>query len=221
MLNIQKVSKSYKLPDGFQEVLKELSFDFLRGSSVAILGESGSGKSTLLHVMAGLEKPDSGTIKLDGVNIWTESEARRSKLRRENMAVVFQQYNLINSLTIGQNINFLPKLIDKYDKAFVDKIIYALGLENILSKYPEQTSGGQQQRTAIARALVSNPSVIFADAPTGNLDEENTKRVIEVLTEFTSSMSTSLIVATHSELLASKMESIVSLESGILKRAKT
>ena len=77
MLNIQKVSKSYKLPDGFQEVLKELSFDFLRGSSVAILGESGSGKSTLLHVMAGLEKPDSGTIKLDGVNIWTESEARR------------------------------------------------------------------------------------------------------------------------------------------------
>ena len=137
------------------------------------------------------------------------------------MAVVFQQYNLINSLTIGQNINFLPKLIDKYDKAFVDKIIYALGLENILSKYPEQTSGGQQQRTAIARALVSKPSVIFADEPTGNLDEDNTKRVIEVLTEFTSSMSTSLIVATHSKLLASKMESIVILERGILKRAKT
>ena len=221
MLAVKNVSKSYVIPEGVQEVLKGVSFDFPRGSSFAILGESGSGKSTLLHVMAGLEKPDAGTVTLNDTNMWILNESGRAKLRREKMAVVFQQYNLINSLTIGQNISFLPKLAGRYDSSFIRKTVDALGLSNILSKYPEQTSGGQQQRTALARALVSKPSVIFADEPTGNLDEDNTQRVIEVLTKFTNNMSTSLIVATHSELLASKMNSVTVLEGGTLKLVKT
>ena len=204
-----------------REILKGVNLEINAGEVHAIMGPNGSGKSTLLHVMAGLEKPDTGTVILNDTNMWMLNESGRAKLRREKMAVVFQQYNLINSLTIGQNISFLPKLAGRHDSSFIRKTVDALGLSNILSKYPEQTSGGQQQRTALARALVSKPSVIFADEPTGNLDEDNTQRVIEVLTKFTNNMSTSLIVATHSELLASKMNSVTVLEGGTLKLVKT
>ncbi len=218
MLRLKDLSKSFRSPEGKLEVLKNLNLSVSKGDSLAILGDSGSGKSTLLHIVAGLEKPTTGLVKFMNFDIWASNESDRAKVRREKMAVVFQQFNLIPSLTIKDNIEFHAKIVGKFDSKFVHQTIKILKLESILKKYPEQTSGGQQQRTAIARAIVAKPSLILADEPTGNLDEKNTTNVIEMLNTLVSKEKTTLLVATHSQQFAESLKLKVVLQKGKLQR---
>ena len=218
MLSLKNLSKSFNSSEGQLKVLNDLNLTVGKGESLAILGESGSGKSTLLHIIAGLENPTSGLVEFQNIDIWTSSESERAKLRREKMAVIFQQFNLIPSLTIKDNIEFHAKIIGTFDPKFVQNTVRLLKLEDILKKYPEQTSGGQQQRTAIARAVAAKPLLILADEPTGNLDEKNTTSVITILNKLVNKDQTTLLVATHSQTLAASLKAQVILKNGKLER---
>ena len=218
MLRLKTLSKSYNSAEDNIEVLNKLNLSVSQGESIAILGDSGSGKSTLLHIIAGLERPTSGLVEFGTCNIWAATESERAKVRREKMAVIFQQFNLIPSLTIKDNIEFHSKIIDNHDEEFTTQTIKLLKLEDILKKYPEQTSGGQQQRTAIARAVVAKPVLILADEPTGNLDEKNTIGVIKILNNLVEKNKTTLLVATHSQAFATALNTQLILKNGKLKR---
>ena len=218
MLHLKTLSKSFNSPEGTLEVLNGIDFSISKGESLAIIGESGSGKSTLLHIIAGLEKPSEGLVEFQGNDLWSLPEHRRAKVRRERMAVIFQQFNLIPCLSVKDNIEFHAKIIGKFDPEFALNAIKLLKLEDILSKYPEQISGGQQQRTAIARAVLAKPLLILADEPTGNLDEKNTKNVIKMLNKLVEKDQTTIIVATHSEAFAASLKTKVILQKGKLKR---
>ena len=218
MLRLKNLSKSFDSAEGSVEVLNNVNLTVSQGESVAILGESGSGKSTLLHIISGLEKPNTGSIEFDDKDIWLESEANRAKIRRETMAVIFQQFNLVPSLTIRENIELHAKIVERFDLSFIENIVEILKIKDIMSKYPEQTSGGQQQRTAIARAIAAKPTLILADEPTGNLDEANTRSVIRMLGKLVTQSQTTLLVATHSHSFASTLKSQYLLEKGKLTR---
>jgi putative ABC transport system ATP-binding protein len=171
MLEINKLCKSYHYAEGRQDVLSGLDFEMRTGASVALLGESGSGKSTLLHLIGGLDRPDSGTIRFAGQNIDSASETALAEMRRQQLSLVFQQFHLISTLTIIDNIRFQAALCQRFDQHYEDRLIERLGLSEQLDKYPYQLSRGQQQRVAIARALLHKPQLVLADEPTGNLDE--------------------------------------------------
>ena len=218
MLRLKNVSKSFESAEGSLDVLNNINLTVSQGESVAILGESGSGKSTLLHIISGLEKPNTGSIKFDHMNLWLGSEASRAKIRREKMAVIFQQFNLVPSLTIRENIELHAKIVKKFDPSFIKNVVRILRIEDIMEKYPEQTSGGQQQRTAIARAVAAKPTLILADEPTGNLDEVNTQSVIKMLGKLVIQSKTTLLVATHSHSFASTLKSQFILSKGKLTR---
>ena len=218
MLSLKNLSKSFNSPEGQLKVFTDLNLTVGKGESLAILGESGSGKSTLLHIIAGLEKPTAGLVGFQKVDIWASNESERAKVRREKMAVIFQQFNLIPSLNIKDNIEFHAKIVGTFDAEFVQNIVKLLKLEDILKKYPEQTSGGQQQRTAIARAVAAKPLLILADEPTGNLDEKNTISVIRILNRLVSKHQTTLLVATHSQTLAASLKTQVILKKGNLRK---
>ena len=218
MLSLKNLSKSFNSPEGQLKVFSNLNLTVGKGESIAILGESGSGKSTLLHIIAGLEKPTAGLVGFQNFDIWASNESERAKLRREKMAVIFQQFNLIPSLNIKDNIEFHAKIVGTFDAEFVQNIVKLLKLEDILKKYPEQTSGGQQQRTAIARAVAAKPLLILADEPTGNLDEKNTISVIRILNRLVSKHQTTLLVATHSQTLAASLKTQVILKKGNLRK---
>jgi putative ABC transport system ATP-binding protein len=218
MLSLKNISKSFNSAEGPLEVLSKVNLNVARGETVAILGESGSGKSTLLHIIAGLEKPDSGEVIVEQMDVWLAAETNRAKLRREKMAVVFQQFNLVPSLTIRENIELHAKIVQKFDPPFIKNIVRILKIEDLMEKYPEQTSGGQQQRAAIARAIAAKPALILADEPTGNLDEENTSSVIKMLGTLVIQSQTTLLVATHSHSFAAKLNTQYSLRKGNLKR---
>ena len=160
-----------RAPEGPVSVLQGVTLDVAATEVVALTGESGSGKSTLLHIVAGLEPCDSGSVLIDDVDMATLSDAGRAKLRRGPVALVFQQFNLVPSLTVGANLAFQARLAGVYDAAFCADLAARLGLADLLARYPEQLSGGQQQRLAIGRALAARPEVLLADEPTGNLDE--------------------------------------------------
>ena len=218
MLRLKNVSKSFGSSEGSLVVLNNVNLTVSQGESVAILGESGSGKSTLLHIISGLEKPNSGSVEFESSDVWLAKESSRAKIRREKMAVIFQQFNLVPSLTIRENIELHAKLVKKFDPPFIKTIVKTLKIEDIMEKYPEQTSGGQQQRTAIARAVAAKPVLILADEPTGNLDEVNTESVIKMLGTLVTQSQTTLLVATHSFSFASTLGSQYLLEKGKLKR---
>ena len=218
MLSLKNVSKFFDSAEGPLQVLNDVNLTVSRGESVAILGESGSGKSTLLHIISGLEKLSAGSIKFDDKDLWLVSEANRAKIRREKMAVIFQQFNLVPSLTIKENIELHARIINTFDPSFIEDIVRILRIEDIMGKYPEQTSGGQQQRTAIARAVAAKPVLILADEPTGNLDEANTQNVIKMLGKLVTQSQTTLLVATHSHSFASTLKLQFLLEKGKLKR---
>ena len=218
MLRLKNVSKFFDSAEGTLQVLNNVNLTVSRGESVAILGESGSGKSTLLHIISGLEKLSAGSIKFDDKDLWLVSEANRAKIRREKMAVIFQQFNLVPSLTIKENIELHAKIVNTFDPSFIEDIVRILRIEDIMGKYPEQTSGGQQQRTAIARAVAAKPVLILADEPTGNLDEANTQNVIKMLGKLVTQSQTTLLVATHSHSFASTLKLQFLLEKGKLKR---
>ena len=216
MLRVLQVSKSYAVPQGMLSVLRTVDLSLCSGETVALTGESGSGKSTLLHLIAGLDEPDSGEIVLDDTKISGASESMRAQLRRDRLGLVFQQFNLIPSLSVGDNLAFQARIADRLDLAWQSELAARLGLSDLLDRYPEQLSGGQQQRVAIGRALAIKPSLVLADEPTGNLDEATADEVVRLLRELVAGSASSLLMVTHSTRLASLLDRRVHLTAGTL-----
>ena len=216
LLELKDITKSFSGVDGDVEVLRGVSLGLDGGQTLALTGESGSGKSTILHISAGLEVPDGGSLHLEGVEINELSEAERANLRRSEVGIVFQQFNLIPSLTVEANIGFQASLAGRRDKTFESELVEELGLADQLKKYPESLSGGQQQRVAIARALAVRPKLLLADEPTGNLDESTASAVLTAMLDLVGRTGAALMVVTHSAALAEKMDRRVRLKGGVL-----
>ena len=216
LLELKDITKSFSGVDGDVEVLRGVSLGLDAGQTLALTGESGSGKSTILHISAGLEVPDGGSLHLQGVEINELSEAERANLRRSEVGIVFQQFNLIPSLTVEANIGFQASLAGRRDKTFESELVEELGLSDQLKQYPESLSGGQQQRVAIARALAVRPKLLLADEPTGNLDESTASAVLTAMLDLVGRTGAALMVVTHSAALADKMDRRVRLKGGVL-----
>ena len=216
LLELKAITKSFSGVDGDVEVLRGVSLGLDAGQTLALTGESGSGKSTILHISAGLEVPDGGSLHLEGVEINELSEAERANLRRSEIGIVFQQFNLIPSLTVEANIGFQASLAGRRDKTFESELVEELGLSDQLKQYPESLSGGQQQRVAIARALAVRPKLLLADEPTGNLDESTASAVLTAMLDLVGRTGAALMVVTHSAALAEKMDRRVRLKGGVL-----
>ena len=219
MLSIQNLSKSFTQPEGVVRVLDGLNFEMNTTTSVALLGESGSGKSTLLHLIAGLDKPDCGEIEIAGQKLSGLNESELAEMRRQQVSLVFQQFHLITTLTIADNIRFQAALCGRFDAGFEDELIQRLGLDSQLKKYPYQLSRGQQQRVAIARSLLHKPRLVLADEPTGNLDEQSSLEVMSLFSELVKNAGSSLLMVTHSRDMAAFMDRSVLLHNGLLCEA--
>ena len=216
LLELKDITKSFSGVDGDVEVLRGVSLQLEAGQTLALTGESGSGKSTILHISAGLEVPNGGSLHLEGVEINGLGETERATLRRSEIGIVFQQFNLIPSLTVEANIGFQASLAGRRDKTFEIELVEELGLSDQLKQYPESLSGGQQQRVAIARALAVRPKLLLADEPTGNLDESTASAVLTAMLDLVGRTGAALMVVTHSAALAEKMDRRVRLKGGVL-----
>jgi putative ABC transport system ATP-binding protein len=220
MLSIKNLCKSYRYAEARQSVLEQLEFDMAASTSVALLGESGSGKSTLLHLIAGLDRADQGQIHFDGHAIHTAREAQLAELRRSRLSLVFQQFHLISTLTVIDNIRFQAALCGRFDPAYEAELIERLGLAEQTAKYPQQLSRGQQQRVAIARALLHKPLLVLADEPTGNLDESSSLEVMGLFSDLVKRAGSSLLMVTHSRSMANFMDRRVWLHNGKLTESE-
>lgn len=216
LLEVRNLMKSFAASDGPVNVLRGIDLMLDSGETLALTGESGSGKSTLLHLIGGLDDADGGSIRLAGEDVTKLDDAGRAALRRETVGVVFQQFNLIPSLTVAANIAFQARLAGRHDPDRTHALVQSLGLGAQLGKYPEQLSGGQQQRVAIARTLAARPRLVLADEPTGNLDEATASDVMDQLRSLVSETGASLIMATHSTSLAARLQSRLHLTRGRL-----
>ena len=217
IISLQNVSLTLKGNAGNVNIIKNISLNIDQGESVGLIGPSGSGKSSLLMLAGGLERASSGEIEILGQVITEMSEDRLSKLRRNNVGVVFQSFHLIPTLTALENV--VTPLEISFSKNPNKHAIMALdrvGLSHRADHYPSQLSGGEQQRVALARAYVSNPKILLADEPTGNLDEENTKAIVDLLFEIKNENDTTLFLVTHSRELAKKCDRIIKIRDGKL-----
>lgn len=216
LLRAAGLYKSYETPQGALSVLKGADLTLSAGESVALLGESGSGKSTLLHLIGGLDEADRGDILLDGVRVTDFSDAGRAELRREKIGIVFQQFNLVPSLTVGANLAFQARLAGRFDPAWHGELVTRLGLTGLEARYPEQLSGGQQQRVAIGRALALKPRLVIADEPTGNLDEATGDEVLGLALDLVRGTGCGFLMVTHSTRLAARLDRQVTLAAGVV-----
>ncbi|WP_095148326.1 ABC transporter ATP-binding protein [Pseudomonas sp. Irchel s3a18] len=216
MLEVQGVFKRYATAQGPLAVLQGVDLQLAPGSSLALMGESGSGKSTLLHLIAGLDKVDQGSIRLGEQRLERMSEGQRARWRRTEIGLVFQQFNLIGSLRVEDNLAFQARLAGRHDPAWHGQLVERLGLGDVLARYPEQLSGGQQQRVALGRALASRPRLLLADEPTGSLDEHTSEQVLDLLLELLEDSPTSLLMVTHSPRVAARLARKVLLQHGRL-----
>ena len=207
MITAKNIKKKYN----DQEVLRGIDLKIDKNEFVVILGASGSGKSTLLNILSGLEKSDSGEVVYDNESISDYSEKQLTKFRKDKIGFVFQQYYLLNNLTVEQNVKVGANLAD--NKEYVD-IIKDLGLEDKLSKYPNELSGGEQQRVSIARALAKKPTVLFLDEPTGALDEETGRKILEYLLKLKDKSHFTMIMVTHNENISELANKIIHVGSG-------
>jgi putative ABC transport system ATP-binding protein len=215
-LRLNNIDKSFSTAEGPLRVLRGVSLSLEAGKSLALSGESGSGKSTLLHVIAGVDRADAGEIWLNERNIAALGEADCAALRRGTIGLVFQQFNLIPSLDAAANLAFYAHLSNQYDANWLETITERLGLSKILRRYPEQLSGGQQQRIAIGRTLAAKPQLVLADEPTGNLDEATGDAVLDLMLSMVVDTGAALIMATHSQRLANRLDHHLYLRSGQL-----
>ena len=215
LVQTKGLSKTYGKGENEVQALKECHLCFAEGSFTSIVGRSGSGKSTLLHLLGGLDTPTTGSVEIEGRDIYRLSDSERTIFRRRRVGFVFQFYNLMPELTAYQNI-LLPMQLDnrKVDKAYLDEVISLLGLEDRLSHYAGELSGGQQQRVAIARALITQPAVLLADEPTGNLDGKSGAEVLELLHLSRKRFNQTLIMVTHDRQIAEGADRIITLEDG-------
>ena len=217
VISLQNVSLTLKGNAGNINIIKNVSLDLHKGESIGLIGPSGSGKSSLLMLAGGLERASSGKITIFNQVLTGMSEDRLSKLRRNNVGVVFQSFHLIQTLTAQENV--ATPLEISFSKNPLERAMRALdrvGLSHRANHYPSQLSGGEQQRVALARAYVSNPQILLADEPTGNLDEENTKAIIDLLFELKNEYKTALFLVTHSNALSNRCDRIIKIRDGKL-----
>ncbi|KAB7666301.1 ABC transporter ATP-binding protein [Bacillus sp. B1-b2] len=215
ILKIENLSKVYGKGETAVKALDNVSFSVNKGEFVAIIGPSGSGKSTLLHMLGGVDRPSSGKVLVDGTDIYSMNETQLAIFRRRQIGLIYQFYNLIPILSVEENIT-LPLLLDKHsvEQEQFQKVVHTLGLEKRLNHLPNQLSGGQQQRVSIGRAIISNPAIMLADEPTGNLDSKNSEEIMELLKMFNKTYNQTLIVITHDERIALQADRVISVEDG-------
>ena len=216
VLEATHIYKSFQLEQNTIEVLKDISLSVHSGEFVAIMGKSGSGKSTLLSLMAGLDQPTSGQIKLNGDDLTHMSEEQLALKRQSDIGFVFQSFHLIPTLSVRENIEFPLSIARQQNPAKVDELLDAVELTHRANSFPHQLSGGEKQRTAIARALVANPQILFADEPTGNLDEKNADQVMQLLLHLQQAFNTALVIVTHDPSLAKLADRTITIVDGQL-----
>lgn len=199
--------------------LRGINLSVEKGEFTAIVGASGSGKSTLLHILGSVDKPTKGTVMVDGVDIGGLNATDAAIFRRRKVGLVYQFYNLIPTLTVEKNI-LMPMLLDKRkpDREYFEAVITTLGIGDKLESLPSQLSGGQQQRAAIARALIYRPAILLADEPTGNLDQKNSKEIIDLLKRSNRNLNQTILLITHDEKIALESDRIVVIEDGKIVR---
>ncbi len=219
VVSARDVTRRYGEGDTAVDALRGITLDVAQGKLTAVMGPSGSGKSTLMHILAGLDRPTSGSVSIDGTEITNLGDNDLTKLRRRHIGFVFQFFNLLPMLTAQENI-LLPLELSgkKPEKAFVDDLIHKVGLSDRLKHRPSELSGGQQQRVAIARGLVSRPTVMFADEPTGNLDSQTSAEILELLAESVESYGQTTVMVTHDPRAAAIADRVLFLADGVIVR---
>ena len=220
ILKIEDISKDYGIKGFKTKVLKNISLEVKRGDFIAIMGPSGAGKTTLLNIMSTLDKQTSGEVILDGIDVSKVKNKELSKLRREKIGFIFQEYNLLDNMTLMNNIALPLALGRKRSKEIEDKVVAIakkFGLENHLDKYPYQLSGGQKQRGAAARSIITNPAVIFADEPTGALDSKSAYELLDSLEKINRENNATIIMITHDPVTASYSNEVYMINDGSIK----
>lgn len=219
ILQIKNLSKVYGKGETAVKALDNVSFTVKQGEFVVIIGPSGSGKSTLLHMLGGVDRPSSGRVLVNDTDMYSLNETQLAIFRRRQIGLIYQFYNLIPILSVEENIT-LPMLLDKQkvDPKQLNDITTKLGLSERLGHLPNQLSGGQQQRVSIGRALISNPALMLADEPTGNLDSKNSEEIMELLKMFNKTYKQTLIVITHDERIAMQADRVISIEDGKISK---
>lgn len=217
ILDVRAITKSVTTQEGVLEILQPISLEVAEGESLAITGASGSGKSTLLGILAGLDIPSSGEVYLNGNCLTALDEEGRAKVRAESVGFIFQSFQLLPGLTALENV-MLPLELrgDRQARHLATEFLKHVGLENRLKHYPQQLSGGEQQRVAIARAFASQPKILFADEPTGNLDSTTGAKIIDLLFELNRQQGTTLVLITHEQRLASLCQKHIELSAGTI-----
>lgn len=217
MIRTQNVTKTVSTSEGELQILQPISFEVKAGESVAIVGASGSGKSTLLGLLAGLDEVSSGEIYLTGDPLHTMNEEARARLRGEKVGFIFQSFMLVQSLTAIENVMLPAEIAGFKDaKARAKAILEQVGLSHRAHHYPNQLSGGEQQRVAVARAFINQPKILFADEPTGNLDAANSEKIEQLLFNMNQEIGTTLVLVTHDSQLAQRCERQLSMQAGAL-----
>jgi len=215
IVRTENLSKTYGSGENLVRAIDDVNLKIEKGEFIAIVGPSGSGKSTLLHLLGGVDNPSSGKIFIDGNDISKYTSKELALFRRRKVGLIYQFYNLIPNLTVRHNIE-LPLKLDKrkINEDFFLDIVRKLGIADKLDSFPSELSGGQQQRVAIARSLIYSPSLVLADEPTGNLDRENSRELIEILKYFNRTLKQTIIVITHDESIALEAERVITIVDG-------
>src|ERR1700734_1189174 len=216
VLSVRGLAKTYRPAGEEVVVLRGVNLTIAAGERVALTGESGSGKSTLLHLIAGLDRADGGEIDVAGTSITNLKEAGLAALRRDRLGLVFQQFNLIPSLSVRDNLVFQSRIAGRHDATWHAELGERLGLGDLLGRYPEQLSGGQQQRVAIGRALAVKPLLLLADEPTGNLDEATADDVLALARDLVKRTGCGFLMVTHSARLAATLDPQIHLSAGLI-----
>lgn len=219
IIKVENLKKVYGKGENEVKALNDVSFTVDKGEFIAIIGPSGSGKSTLLHILGGVDKPSSGKVYVDGIDVYAQNDEQLAIFRRRQVGLIYQFYNLIPVLDVVENIT-LPVLMDgrKVNKETLNELLVTLDLENRQHHLPNQLSGGQQQRVSIGRALINSPAVVLADEPTGNLDSKNSQEIIELLKLSNKRYHQTLIIITHDESIALQADRIIKIEDGQITR---
>ena len=217
ILRVENLCKTYGKGEAEVQALKNVSFSLEKGEFAAVVGESGSGKSTLLNCIGALDTPTSGSIFIDGQNLFSMKEEKRTIYRRRNIGFIFQSFQLVSELNVEQNIVF-PLLLDyrEPDQKRVNEILDLLGLTERRKHLPSQLSGGQQQRVAIGRALITQPKLILADEPTGNLDSKNSQDVMDMQTTASRHYQQTILIITHNKNLTASVDRVFQVSDGVL-----
>ena len=215
LLKCENVRKVYGTGGSQTEALRGISLTVLRGEFVAIVGASGSGKSTLLHILGGVDRPTDGKVVIDGTDLSGLNQTQAAIFRRRKVGLVYQFYNLIPTLTAEKNIR-MPLTLDKKkpNQEYFDQVVDALGIREKLSALPNELSGGQQQRVAIARSLIYRPALLLADEPTGNLDQKNSREIIDLLKLSNRNLGQTILLITHDEKVALEADRVITIEDG-------